>query len=87
MLPTPPEKPQIFIMCFYVKSPDLNICKEFIFKILCNPIVQVYELEKTWELPACALRQDGVRAGGVICSGPLASVPPGMIKAEEQIFF
>ena len=30
------------IMYFYVKSPDLNICKEW------NPTVQVYGLQKTW---------------------------------------
>lgn len=32
--------------CFYVKIFDLNICKEFIFKILCNFIEEVYGLEK-----------------------------------------
>ena len=73
------------ITYFYMKSPDLNTCKEFIFKSLWNPTVQVYGLEKTWRPPGCAFWHHCETAEGVICSRPIASVLPVMVK--ELIFF
>ena len=83
----PKTKQSSNITYFYVKSPGLNICKEFIFKILRNPIVRVYGLEKIWGLLGRALWHDCETAEGVIRSRPIASVLPVMVKAEELIFF